>query len=778
MKSSRLALRSLGHTQRRHVRYRTLQPASLLHQDANECKHGQRKQLKPIGRFATSTTSNTSSIHHTQAVEFLDKLKNGNFKASIAPQRVEQLLLDLLEDDNTVDDGPLALQLLNAAIMQANLPNERLIPRLFSLACQIMMRSGHPLAWNEIHHQVWRLLNGHKEFLIYDIPYNTHHVNDACVQLISLTVSQYGRKRRMDYKTSQKMNQLINELKRQYKAPKIPLAASADGCNAFILYYCNIRKPNQALEQLQWILNNSTKSKQKLEPKISSFSLTISGFANDSNPDKATEIIQWMLSSYEDQASLIPAPNRACFNGLLHAWTKSGRKEAGSKAEQILDWMQQLYESDQLDTQPDDISYATCINAWARSPGRDSPARAEALLQKMLMLQESGNGDSIKPSLSAFCSVMDAWAGSGDRAAPQKVEAILDIVEERSKTMEDFELTAFPYTILIKAWERAASGTRDRKRQLEYSGNAFKVLTRMQNMGIESPPTTYNATIMALNSSSPIDAIFYFLRLEEQYRQQEIQLDSRTFNCGLNAIASMMKPDATKKSMEMLSRMKGYSTIDPSVSPDDTTFNIILKILSRSNLEDAAHRADALLQDMVVMKSIRPSHVSFSTCIIAWGRSHDEDKIQHVKKLLAQFETTQQKNQRTGKMGSNAVYNAVLSVCYHNGSGELLGQARETATIAMQTLRSANVKADQTTYQSFFKVMSFSPLDAEKENLVETEFGRCVEDGLVSMDVFKVVESSFPSVVEKYLSEHQRANGESIPYRWSKRIRNGSRRSE
>lgn len=774
MKGSRLAFRIIGKLQLRFSRCRAFQGSNLLLEDVNDSDcilvPGQRNARTSLTRFSSSSTSHTFSSNHVQAAAFLDKLKEGKFNVSMAPQRVEQLLVDLLKQENSADDGPLALQLLNAAIINADLPNERLIPRLFSLACQIMVRSGHPLAWNEVHRQIWKLLDGHQDFWVNDIPYNTHHVNDACAQYIALTVSQYGRKRRMGHKASQKMKKLIAELKRKYKDPQIPIEASADGCNAFIMYYCNIGRPNQALEELRWMLKDSSKPKQKLEPEISSFSITISGFANDGNPDKGTEIIQWMLSSYKDKASRIPAPNRPCFNGLLHAWAKSSRKDAGSKAEQVLDWMQQLHESDQLDTQPDDISYATCINAWARSPGLESPARAEALLQKMLTQHERGNGDSIKPSLSAFCSVMDAWAGSGDRLAPQKVEALLDIVEERSGTMEDFALTAFPYTILIKAWERAAAGSKNRREQLQYSDNAFRVLTRMQNMGISPPPATYNATIMALNSSSPTNALFYFLQLEEQYRRHEIKLDTRTFNCGLNAIASMMKPDAAARAAEMLSRMKEYAKKDSSVRPDDTTYNINLKVLSRSNLEDAAHRADELLQDMIAMKSIRPSHLSFSTCIIAWGRSQDEDKIQHAEKLLAQFEAIQKKNTKSVKV-SNAVYNSVLSVCYHNGSGKFERQARQTATLAMRKLRNSNAKADKATYESFFKVMALSPSDAENEDLVETEFGRCIENGLVSNDAFKAVEAAFPTVIEKYLSEEQGVNGKSVPRQWSKRIR-------
>jgi hypothetical protein len=716
--------------------------------------------------FASQASKRSGRPHQIKAREFLRKLQNNQIQSAVATQRVEELLLGLLKEETAPDDGPLSLELLNAAVMRANLPSERLVPRIFSLACQIMVRSGHPLALNELHRQVWRLLEGHKDFMTNDIPYNTHHVNDACAQFINMAVHKSYNKSRLDYETTKQVERLIRQMKSMYDDPSVPLVVSADACNAFIMYFCKLGKPEQAIEQLRWMLDDNTAHQVKLEPKLSSFSLSITAFANTGQPDKSMEIIQWMLSSFKSKDSLIPAPNRTCFNGLLHAWAKSGQKDAGEKAEQVLEWMQQLHETENLDTQPDEISFASCINAWAQSPGRDSPLRAESMLRRLMTMEKSGSG--IKPTLSAFSSVMNAWARSDREDAPAKVEAILQIVEEISSTTKDFELTAFPYTILIKAWENAARRANSRK--AECSDKALQILSRMQEMGITPPSAARNATIMALHEASAVNAVFYFLELEQQYRKGLVQLDTRTFNCGLNAIASMMKPDAAEKAMDVLLRMSGYSEEDSAVRPDETTFNVILKVLSRSKSKDAASRADKLLQDMISMPSVKPSYITYSTCIIAWGRSSEEEKFQRVQDLLLSFENSDKKSKLAGKL-SNSVYNAALSVCYHNKSPALQKQALETALFTMGKLRNVSkVKPDKTTYQSLFRVLTMEPKGARRDELLETEFLRCIDDGLVTAEVLKIVQDASPAILEKFVGDNKTAQTDTIPKTWSSRV--------
>lgn len=717
----------------------------------------------PYKTFVSRAAKVAGRPSQNNARQFLRKLRENKTHGAVATQRVEELLLGLLKEDNTPDDGPLSLELLNAAVFFANLSTERLVPKIFSLACQIMVRSGHALALNEIRQQVWRLLDGHDDFMTKDIAYNTHHVNDACAQFIRLAVNKSGNKRRLDYDTTKHVNQLIRRMKSMYRNSSVPLVASADSCNAFIMYYCKMGNPEKALQQLHWMLDEKNSHQIGLEPKLSSFSQTITGFANTGEPEKSMQIIQWMLSSSESKGSLIPAPNRTCFNGLLHAWAKSGQDNAGEKAEQVLEWMQQLHETENLDTLPDEISFASCINAWAQSPGRASPERAEAMLRRA---SESG----IKPSSSALCSVMDAWARCDRADAPAKVEAILSLVEVNASTTDDSKLTAFPYTILIKAWENAARQAKAKGQKVECSEKSFQVLSRMNGIGITPPPATLNATITALHEASAANAVFYFLELEEKYRDGSVQLDTRTFNCGLNAIASMMKPDAADKAMSVLARMSGYALRDSSVRPDETTFNIILKVLSRSKSNDAASRADQLLKEMLSAKSVRPSGISYSTCIIAWGRSSDNERFQRVRKLLLSFEKSYKGNKLAGSL-SHTVFNAALSVCYHNKAPELQSQALETALFSMERLRAMrNVEPDKLTYQSLFRVIAMESKGSRRGELLETEFSSCIDDGLVTPDVLNIVQDAAPELLAKFINTEAGSSSVAFPKAWSSRV--------
>jgi hypothetical protein len=698
--------------------------------------------------------------YQERAQKYLKKLENKRIQSAVAVQKVEEILLELLKEENVPSDGPLALDLLNAAIKNANISKERIIVRIFSLACQVMVCSGHPLALKEIQRQTWRLLNGHRHFMTKDPIYNTHHVNDACCQYIILALNNSHRKWRLDYETSQQIDRLIRRMRTLYQDPSVTLTISPEACNAFIMFYCKLGKPTEALTQLQWMIN-----KGHQVPKLSSFSLTISAFANAADPEKALEIIQWMLSSYSSSESRISPPNRTCFNGLLNAYAKSGRRDAGEKAEQTIEWMQQLHETENIDTQPDEISFASCINAWARSPRRDAPIRAEAILDRVINFHKNGTG--VQPTLSAFCSVMDAWARSDRGNATAKVEELLNVVEDLDASMENFELSAIPYTILIKTWENAARRSTGKSSTMACGDKALQILSRMQSMGITPPPATYNAIIMAINETSAINAVFFFLELEEMYRYGLIQLDTRTFNCGLNAIASMNKPDGAEKAMNVLQRMSEYSKSDSYVRPDETTFNVILKVLSRDHSKNAALKADNLLQEMIMISSVKPSFISYLTCIVAWGRSGDPDKFQRVRNLLDGFEANHRKKKLAGKL-SISVYNAVLSVCHHNKSPELEQQALDTALFTMKKVRGTKkVHPDKTTYESLFRVFSMIPKSAAWDAFLETEFSLCIEDGLVTPEIVELVQKASTDVLHKLIGSEDPV---SIPEKWSRRV--------
>jgi hypothetical protein len=750
-----------------------------------------------------------------KANNLLEQVKTNRVQSRLVAQKVEELLLQFLSeyDNNILSDGPLALELLNTALSNCSShKNERLIPRLFSLTCQVMIRSDYRntsvATMNEVHRQLWRLLNGYEHyFATNDIRYNTHHVNDVCSYYIRHIVADANKKKRkLDYRKTKQLNQLIDRLAKLYRNPSVPLMTNPHIDDSVIMLLCNQRKPREAYELLRrrvekkkTSLSSSSKDLLSFDPLVSSFTSIINGYAKISQPENALQVVEWMLSA-QKEASVVPPPNVSCFNALLHAYAMAGGNDAGFKAEQTLEWMEQMCnETEQhLDTMPNDTSYNICINAWARSNHPDAPIRAENLLRRIISLDEAGtcssNSNQVGPSEEAFTAVMNTWVNCinnnnnnnmkkkvNNEEVTDRVTIILDLMERISEEDSDrLTLSVIPYTVLIKAWEKTAQQRRGLERQ-KCGDKILQVVERMRANGVAPTTEVYNSILTALGEIAAINAVFYFLELEQQYCDGTIQLDTRTFNCGLNAIAALNRPDAVEKATGILKRMFKYYESDHYILPSTFTYNIILKVLSRStsHIPDAAAKADDLLTEMDSMPSVTPDFISYVTCIIAWGRSHEKDKMKRVTNLLQKYISSLDEYNQDGNnnKSSIAVFNAVLSVCHHNLSPELRVESLETAQVTMIELRKVKGIADQITYSSFFRVVKEggSPVDRPPTtsflDLIEKEFIRCTSDGYIIRDILTAVYQVAPTTVfANLVGQNEDPRTFSIPKAWSRNV--------
>lgn len=754
--------------------------------------------------LSTSNTdySNNNSVqvqvrsYQQKAKKMLHQVKANRINLKLVTQKVEELLLLFLSeyDNNIPSDGPLALELLNTALSNCfSQKNERLLPRLFSLTCQVMIRSDYTGATiNEVHRQLWRLLNGHEQyFATNDIRYNTHHVNDVCSYFIRhIVVNANKEKRKLDTMKSIQLQQLIDRLAELYCDPSVPLVANPYIDDSVIMLLCNQHKPREAYELLQKRVKISQSSNLCFDPLVSSFTSTINGYAKTSQPENALQIVEWMLLAQKEESSKrplanavkIPPPNVSCFNALLHAYARAGGDDAGFKAEQTLEWMEQICGSEHLDTMPNNISYNTCINAWARSNHPDAHIRAEILLRRIVSLGEAGN--QVGPSEEAFTAVMNAWVNRIEKKkivneeVTDHVTRILDLMERISDDSNRLALSVVPYSVLIKAWEKTAQQRRGLEKQ-KCVDKVLQVVERMLAKGVAPRTEMYNSILTALGEIAPINAVFYFLELEQQYCDGTIQLDTQTFNCGLNAIAALNRPDAVQKATDILKRMFGYHRTDHSILPSTLTFNIILKVLSRStsHTPDAAVKADDLLTEMDNMPSVTPDFISYVTCIIAWGRSFEKNKMKRVTNLLHRYISSVEKRQDEECKSNIAVFNAVLSVCHHNLSPELKVESLDAAQVTMtELLKMKGVVPDQITYSSFFRVVkegcpaNIPPTDSFLD-LIEKNFIRCTSDGYITRDILTAIFHVVPaSVFANIVGENKDPTTLSIPKAWSRKV--------
>jgi hypothetical protein len=123
-------------------------------------------------------------------------------------------------------------------------------------------------------------------------------------------------------------------------------------------------------------------------------------------PQKGEVILRQILAVGGEMA-----PTNQSFTAVIHAWARSGQKEAPQCAEAILQEMEDLSSSN--DAFSDTIAVSAVLNTWTKSDQAGAAKRAEAILNHM----ESMFNDvcaKVKPNvycytLFIYCLHMPRW---------------------------------------------------------------------------------------------------------------------------------------------------------------------------------------------------------------------------------------------------------------------------------------------------------------------------------------------------------------------------------
>jgi hypothetical protein len=449
----------------------------------------------------------------------------------------------------------------------------------------------------------------------------------------------------------------------------------------------------------------------------------------------------------------------------------AGGKDAGYRAEEILKWMDEVHVTNGFATIPGTTSFNVAINAWARSNHPDAPTHAENLLQQMIELSEAGH--DIRPTEESWSSVMHTWVNSLHPKSMERVSAILDLMEhlvDDGSVMSDV-----CYTIYVKAWEKEGQRKLGRYNVHQCTDRILQVVDRIKTRGRVPSPELLNGVLTAVAELNAVNGVLYFLDLERQYRQGEVRLATRSFNIGLNAIASLNRGDAEKKAFDTLRRMEQYAKTDPDVAPSILTFNILLKVLSRSHAPDAAARADDLLREADGTSLITPDSTSYVTCIIAWGRSPQVDKFDRVRDVLNRFLESKEFQEEKHDRGAVKVFNAALSVCHHNSANDNIASIRTAAFVMNELRKRKRLRPDQITYTTFFQVFKNVDLDnipdsSALSRMLMDVFEKCIDDGLVDLEIVRILGTIDPTIMNDIVGKDFELKSFSLPLDWSRNV--------
>jgi pentatricopeptide repeat protein len=330
-------------------------------------------------------------------------------------------------------------------------------------------------------------------------------------------------------------------------------------------------------------------------------------------------------SPHEARRSATMSPNVVIFSSAMNAWAKSGRTEAPTKVEGLLQQMKALHgEHPSWGVAPNGVTYTTAIDAWAKV-GRVDKVR-DLLSEMHEEYHRTGGDSSLKPGLPAFNGYLVALSkcGSTDEAE--------DLLTQMEDLHESGELEECPNVISYSAVVDGFSRSRE-----EGASNRAEVFLRrmIERHGIASPnAVTYNSVINAHAQAGDILAAERLLsEMHETYltgQNAAVRPTLKTYSTVLSGLAKSRRPDSGERAEKILDLVKQMANSgDLEEAPDVVMYNIVLDCWAKSPVHEASMRSKLFLERMID-DSISPDVISYNTvihCMTRSGSPHEAEAL-------------------------------------------------------------------------------------------------------------------------------------------------------
>lgn len=141
---------------------------------------------------------------------------------------------------------------------------------------------------------------------------------------------------------------LLDEMEQAYRSGNIDLAPDVVSYTTIMSACVKCKDQKLAEETFQRQKAMVESGNQRAEPNFITHVALLEGMAKSKEPKAAQRVeslVREMYRKYENGESSIK-PNAQVISLAIHCWSKSGDRDAGERAEGLLNWMIELYESE------------------------------------------------------------------------------------------------------------------------------------------------------------------------------------------------------------------------------------------------------------------------------------------------------------------------------------------------------------------------------------------------------------------------------------------------
>lgn len=307
-----------------------------------------------------------------------------------------------------------------------------------------------------------------------------------------------------------------------------------------------------------------------------------------------TEQLLYYMLSLAKKGDKDVRPNSFSFDASINAFLKSKIKDAGKRAESILERGLEFAEEEggeMLEIR----SFNAILGYYSRqTKAADSPYRAEYILNRMISLFQAGYED-LSPHVSCFTSVMDAYAAQNNIKGGECAETLLRtmIRLKRDYSAQKIEMNSGVVNSVLKAWEASARSDGSGQR-------AERLLDLMEekfdggNLEMAPNSSSYLKVISTWSKSSSPDKVDRALAVLQRMkrRKEDGKLEGRipehAHSLVINACAftTSEDPDEKRRTFQIARKIFDGLILESEqliyrTEPSPTTYGWFIQVLGR-----------------------------------------------------------------------------------------------------------------------------------------------------------------------------------------------------
>ena len=386
-------------------------------------------------------------------------------------------------------------------------------------------------------------------------------------------------------------------------------------------------------------------------PDVYHYTIVCAAWARSNQKNSAQRCIQILSHMKERQKAGYPdtKPNVRTYNAVLDALSRCCEAE---KAEQLLYHMLALSQNGDTGASPDSFSFNAVINAFTRSKLKDAGKRAESVLDRFLEYSEEF--PKIKPDLRSFTNIVAYYNRRKHQLdAPYRAEYILNRLVSLYKGGEKhLAPNVFAVTAVMDSYakhEHPDSG--------ECAERLLRLMYRLKEdfgaKNIEINTGVMNSVLNAWASCGDANAGHRAYSLLEDMEQKsdsgllELRPNARSYCLVLSAWSKTESPDKAERALAILERMeRRYEERKLPSRPGDHPHSLVINACAFTNSgPDAEMNAFKIAIDVMTKISetgyLSPSNVCYGWFIQACGRLKIPDHIKE-ENLERAFATCRQ----------------------------------------------------------------------------------------------------------------------------------------